>query len=126
MLNVLGPNISSKSSSNLTALNSSPFHLQFAGLANAVIKTLSLLSFFPFLRADPERFSLILKGMATLEMAAAQVIGARGQIENWADSGMAVSSPITDTSTDLDTDERIKNLVSAINNNFLVCSVLTR
>ncbi|KAF3331506.1 transcription factor TGA2-like protein [Carex littledalei] len=49
--------------------------------------------------------------MATLEMAAAQVMGARGQIENWADSGMAVSSPITDTSTDIDTDERINNLV---------------
>lgn len=35
-VNVLGPNISSKSSSNLTAVNSSPFHLQFGGLANAV------------------------------------------------------------------------------------------
>ncbi|KAJ4816715.1 bZIP transcription factor family protein [Rhynchospora pubera] len=81
------PNISSKSSSNLTAVNSSPFHLhQFSGLANA--------------------------GMATLEMAAAQVMGARGQLENWADSGMAVSSPnITDTSTDIDNDERINNLV---------------
>jgi hypothetical protein len=64
--------------------------------------------------------------MATLEMAAAQVIVARGQIENWADSGMAVSSPITDTSTDLDTEERINNLVSAINYNFVVCSVFTR
>ncbi|KAF3331507.1 hypothetical protein FCM35_KLT02913 [Carex littledalei] len=30
------PNISSKSSSNLTAVNSSTFHLQFGGLANAV------------------------------------------------------------------------------------------
>jgi hypothetical protein len=70
--------------------------------------------------------SLCYKGMATLEMAAAQVIGARGQVKNWADSGMAVSSPITDTSTDLDTEERINNLVCAISSNFFICSVFTR
>jgi hypothetical protein len=47
--NVLGPNISSKSSSNLTAVNSSPFHLQFGGLANAVRVFFSPYLFFQIL-----------------------------------------------------------------------------
>lgn len=53
--------------------------------------------------------------MANLDMAASAV-GAemdmgklgfpRGQIENWGDSGVVVTSPRTDASTDADTDDR--------------------
>ncbi|XP_073109892.1 transcription factor TGA2.2 isoform X2 [Elaeis guineensis] len=80
------PILSPKSSSNLTAVPSSP--LQFGALVHA--------------------------GMASLDMAASAV-GAeldmgklafpRGQIENWGDSGVVVTSLRTDTSTDVDADE---------------------
>ncbi|EHA8588751.1 putative transcription factor TGA2.2 [Cocos nucifera] len=60
-------------------------------------------------------FSTSPEGMASLDMAALAV-GAevdmgklafpRGQIENWGDSGVVVSSLRTDTSTDVDADER--------------------
>nr|XP_010932613.1 transcription factor TGA2 isoform X2 [Elaeis guineensis] len=91
------PILSTKSSNNITAVTSSPLQLQFGGLVHA--------------------------GMASLDMAASSV-GAevdmgkfsfpRGQIENWGDSGVVVtSSRSTDASTDADTDDRNKAPIGA-------------
>ncbi|XP_020110782.1 transcription factor TGA2.3-like isoform X2 [Ananas comosus] len=92
--------LSPKASSNLTAATSSPLHIQFGGLTH------------------PGMSSLDMAGCnvgAGAEAAAAAAAAAEASrfsfpravhLENWGDSAMAVTSPITDTSTDVDNDDR--------------------
>lgn len=83
------PNPSSKSSSNLTVAN-------FAPLANADGVVASLGMTAPGALTEVDRFCLP---------------RASAQFENWGDSGIVVTSPLTETSTDLD-DSADKRLVS--------------
>ncbi|XP_072979968.1 transcription factor TGA2.3-like isoform X2 [Typha angustifolia] len=83
------PLLSPKSSSNLTAATSSPLHLHFGGLTHSSMTALDMAASTAGMEADAARFSF-----------------PRNQLENWGDSGMVVTSPITDTSTDVDNDDR--------------------
>ncbi|WOL20072.1 transcription factor TGA2.3-like [Canna indica] len=86
------PMLSPKSSSNLTAANSSPLHLQFGALNHASMISLDMAA----------------STAAAAEVDAGRLTFPRGQIENWGDSAMVVSSPITDTSTDAEIEDRNK------------------
>ncbi|RRT75406.1 hypothetical protein B296_00025115 [Ensete ventricosum] len=57
------------------------------------------------LQQAPSGFNI---GDAVLDLTRSLMAFSRGQIENWGDSAMVVSSPITDTSTDVEIEDRTK------------------
>lgn len=69
-------------------------------------------------RAYADFYGILKQGIATFDMAARRTAAAeveadrmgfaRGKIENWGDSAMVVSSPRTDTSTDVEIDDSYK------------------
>ncbi|KAJ0981362.1 hypothetical protein J5N97_009617 [Dioscorea zingiberensis] len=81
------PLLSPRASSNLTAIASPP--LQFGGLAHANVVSLDMVASTAGQEVDASRFCF-----------------QRGSFENWGDSGVLVASPRTDTSTDVETDEK--------------------
>jgi hypothetical protein len=100
-----GPNPSSKSSSNVTVANFAPQPLANAGQQRGVAATLGMAA--PGMAAaEAGRFSL----HRPPAMA--------HQLENWSDSvsGIVVTSPLTEVSTDLDDsgDRRLASMVGAI------------
>ncbi|KAJ8471858.1 hypothetical protein OPV22_026201 [Ensete ventricosum] len=99
------PILSPKSSSNLTAVNSSPLHLHFGAINHASVASLDV--------AAPT-------AAAAAHADAGRIAFSRGQIENWGDSAMVVSSPLTDTSTDVEIEDRTK-MFGGIQQGAIVC-----
>ncbi|XP_042408063.1 transcription factor HBP-1b(c38)-like [Zingiber officinale] len=88
-----------KSSNNLAAATSSALHLQFGALSHGSMATLEMVA----------------SAVPALDVAAAaagRMTFSRGQVENWGDSTMVVSSTRTDTSTDVEIEDRNKTLGS--------------
>ncbi|KAH7679753.1 transcription factor TGA protein [Dioscorea alata] len=81
------PLLSPRASSNLSAIASPP--LQFGGLAQANVVPLDMVA-----------------SSAGQEVEAARFCFPRGGYDNWGDSGVLVASPRTDTSTDVETEEK--------------------
>ncbi|XP_042398186.1 transcription factor HBP-1b(c38)-like [Zingiber officinale] len=90
-----------KSSSNLAAATSSALHLQFGALSHGSMATLEMVA-----SAAPAL------DVAAAAAAAGRMAFSRGQVENWGDSTMVVSSTRTDTSTDVEIEDRNKTLGS--------------
>ncbi|XP_074570371.1 uncharacterized protein LOC141826965 [Curcuma longa] len=87
-----------KSSSNLTAATSSALHLQFGALSHVSRATLEMAaSAAPALDAAA---------------AAGRMAFSRGQDEHWGDSTIVVSSTRTDTSADVEIEDRNKTIGS--------------
>uniref|UniRef100_A0A1D1YGY8 Transcription factor HBP-1b(C1) n=2 Tax=Anthurium amnicola TaxID=1678845 RepID=A0A1D1YGY8_9ARAE len=82
------PMLSPKSSSSLTVVTSSP--LQFGGISHHSVACVDVTTSTAETTApETDRFTF-----------------PKGQFENWGDSGMAMSSPRTDTSAEVDAEER--------------------
>ncbi|CAD5167728.1 transcription factor TGA2.3-like [Musa acuminata AAA Group] len=100
------PILSPKSSSNLTAVNSSPLHLHFGAINHASMASLDV--------AAPT-------AAAATHVDAGRMAFSRGQIENWGDSAMVVSSPRTDTSTDVEIEDRTK-MFGGVQQGAIICA----